>query len=182
MWSFSLKCEKLSKWCTHLSFWENGSISEKCRNLTQSSSKLWLTLTSLAQTGLAWRQCVKSFLFYYYYVRNAIFEFWSIPSSGLWVFDVFCKRFGFKQISDVSVKPSVNVNGNDFREVDLDDVTVEKKPVSMKHPFKRMLKLVGCFCEWMHIKRKTWVVALNDRCVKVQIIYSHSLRPCLYLD
>ena len=60
---------------------------------------------------------------------------------------MFCKRFGFKQISDVSVKPSVNVNGNDFREVDLDDVTVEKKPVSMKHPFKRMLKLVGCFCE-----------------------------------
>ena len=39
---------------------------------------------------------------------------------------MFCKRFGFKQISRVSVKSSVNVNGNDFRDVDLDDVTVEK--------------------------------------------------------
>lgn len=41
--------------------------------------------------------------------------------------DVFCKPFGFKQISQLFVKFSVNVNGNDFIDVDLDYVTVEKK-------------------------------------------------------
>ena len=40
---------------------------------------------------------------------------------------MFCKRFGFKQIGHVSVKFSVNVNGNGFIGVGLDDVTVEKK-------------------------------------------------------
>lgn len=40
--------------------------------------------------------------------------------------DCFCKPFGFKQISQVSVKLSVRVNGNDFVAVDLDYVTVEK--------------------------------------------------------
>ena len=40
---------------------------------------------------------------------------------------MFCKPFGFKQISQVSVKLSVNVNGHAFIDVDLDYVTVEKK-------------------------------------------------------
>ena len=40
---------------------------------------------------------------------------------------MFCKRFGFKQIGDVSVKFSVNVNGNDFLGVGQDYGTVEKK-------------------------------------------------------
>jgi len=79
------------------------------------------------QAGLAWRQCINSFLVYYYYVLNAIFEFWSIPTNVLWVLGLFCKPFGFKQISQVSVKFSVNVNGNDCVAVDLDCVTVEKK-------------------------------------------------------
>lgn len=79
------------------------------------------------QTGLAWRQCVKSFLVYYYYVLNAISEFWSIPPDVLWVLELFCKPLGFKQIGHVSVKFSVNVNGNDFLGVGLDYGTVEKK-------------------------------------------------------
>ena len=62
-------------------------------------------------------------------------------------FGCVCKLFGFKEISQVSVKFSVNVNGNDFIGVDLDYVTVEKKMVSTKHPFNRMLTLIGCFCE-----------------------------------
>lgn len=45
----------------------------------------------------------------------------------LWFSAVFCKLFGFKQISHLSVKFSVNVNGNDFIAVDLDFITVEKK-------------------------------------------------------
>lgn len=40
---------------------------------------------------------------------------------------MFCKPFGFKQISQVlSVKFSVTVNGNDFIVGDPDSVTVEK--------------------------------------------------------
>lgn len=54
-------------------------------------------------------------------------EFWSIPTNVLWLLDVFCKPFGFKQISQVlSVKLSVTVNGNDFIVGDPDSVTVEK--------------------------------------------------------
>ena len=40
---------------------------------------------------------------------------------------MFCKPLGFKQIGHVSVKFSVNVNGNDFLGVGLDYGTVEKK-------------------------------------------------------
>ena len=57
---------------------------------------------------------MERFLFDYYCVLNAIVEFWSVPSNALWVLDVFCKLFGFTQISQVSVKFSVNVNRNDF--------------------------------------------------------------------
>lgn len=79
------------------------------------------------QPGLARRRCGNRFLLYYYFVLNAILEFWSIPTNVLWFSDVFCKPFGFKQISHLSVKFSVNVNGNDFIAVDLDFITVEKK-------------------------------------------------------
>ena len=54
-----------------------------------------------------------------------MFEFWSIPSKVLWVLGAFCKPFGFKQTSQVSVKFSVNVN--DFIDVDLHYVMAEKK-------------------------------------------------------
>lgn len=43
-------------------------------------------------------------LFYFHYVLNAIFEFWSIPTNVLWVLGVFCKPFGFKQIRQAFVK------------------------------------------------------------------------------
>ena len=86
-------------------------------------------LTSSVQTGLAWRQCVtvKSFLVYYYCVLKGILELWSIPRNILWVLDVFWKLFGFQQISQVSIKFSVRVHGNDFKDVGLDYVTVQKK-------------------------------------------------------
>lgn len=83
-------------------------------------------------------------LFYFHYVLNAIFEFWSIPTNVLWVLGVFCKPFGFKQIRQAFVKFSVNVNGNDFIDVDL---LMLRKTVYVKQPFNKMLKLVGCFCE-----------------------------------
>lgn len=79
-------------------------------------------------------------------VLNAVFEFWSISSNVLWVLDVFSKPFGFQQISQASVKVSVNVLGNYFIDVDLDYVTVEKA-LSVKQTFNKIVKLVCCFCE-----------------------------------
>lgn len=76
----------------------------------------WLSMEALCCKTFSVLLCIKCHT-----------EFWSIPSNVLWVLDVFCKPLGFKQISQVSVKSSVNVNGNDFIDVDLDYVTVEKK-------------------------------------------------------
>lgn len=136
----------------------------------------------ISHTGLAQGQCVvKYFLFYYYTALNAIFEFWSVPSNVLWGLDMFCELFGFKQIRQMSAKFPVNVNGNDFIDVSLDHIT-DKKKLYMKQPFNKMRKLVDCSCEWMHVEVKTCMVDLKDGWLKVQIIYSHSLRPFLYMD
>ena len=86
---------------------------------------------------------LKSFLLYYYLVGNSVFELRSVPSNGLCGLDVSCKLSGFKPIGQVSVKFSVNGNRRGFIDVDLDYVPV----VSIKQPFNKLLKLVGCFCE-----------------------------------
>lgn len=69
-----------------------------------------------------------------------------------WGFAVFCKPFGLKNIGQVSVNCSVNVDGNGSRVVDLDHVPVQKNTVSMKHPFINLW--IGCFCEGISVKAK----------------------------
>lgn len=44
-----------------------------------------------------------------------------------WGLVVFCKPFGFKHIGEVSVDLSVNVDGNDSREVDMDIFSCTEK-------------------------------------------------------
>lgn len=44
-----------------------------------------------------------------------------------------------------------------------------------------MLKLVACFVD--ECKDKTqWMADVSARCLKIQVVRTHSLRPCLYLD
>ena len=60
---------------------------------------------NLFSAGWHRRQCVvRTFLLCYDYVLNAIVECRPVPRNVLWVLGVFCKPFGFKQISQVSIK------------------------------------------------------------------------------
>lgn len=116
--------------CTFNLLRNTGTKHKAAQNCTYSKH--------ISQTGLAQGQCVvKYFLFYYYSALNAIFEFLSVPSNVFWGLDMFCKLFGFKQISQVSAKFPVNVNGNGFIDVNLDHITDEKK-LYMKQPFNKM--------------------------------------------
>lgn len=44
-----------------------------------------------------------------------------------------------------------------------------------------MLKLVACFVNECKDKAQ-WMADTSARCLKIQAIRTHSLRPCLYLD